>query len=74
MVNTKAEIINQACRIIRQNLGETTAEMYKKFYKTKGEHDILLSVRELLIEIVGPANAEVQLKPLFNQFSNFAHE
>jgi hypothetical protein len=74
MVDTKVEIINQACSIIRQNLGETTAEMYKKFYETKGEHEILLSVQELLIEIVGPVNADTQLKPLFNQFSSFINE
>ena len=70
----KAEIIEQACRIIQVNLGKTTAEMYEKFYATKAEQEILLSVRELLIEIVGPQNAQDQLRGLFNKYGKLTNE
>jgi hypothetical protein len=70
----KAEIIEQACKIIQINLGQTTAEMYEKFYETKAEQEILLSVRELLIEIVGPQNAQDQLHELFNKFAKLTNE
>jgi len=60
----KQVIIDQACLIIRENIGEQTAEMYRRFYNKQEPGAILLSLKELLSELVGPDNANRQLASL----------
>jgi hypothetical protein len=55
-------LLKKACDLISVNLGELTSSYYKEFYKDKDEAFILSSLRELLTELVGPANADKQLK------------
>lgn len=62
--NEKA--INAAFQLIADNLGETTAEQYREFYKNKDRDTIVISVSELLSELVGPENAKKQMQGKFN--------
>lgn len=58
-------IINSACQLIADNLGKTIAEQYKEFYKDKDRDTIVVSVHELLSELVGPENAKKQMAEKF---------
>ncbi len=64
------ELINAACDLISDNLGTTTAEQYRKFYQGKDRETIEISIRELLIELVGPENARKQLEEKIPSIKN----
>lgn len=55
-------VISKACEVISSNLGEMTAGYYREFYKNKSPDIILSSLNELLLELVGPQNAEKQIE------------
>ena len=59
-------LINSACEIISDNLGESVAEKYRIFYGTKNKEDIINSLEELLMELVGKESAKKQIKIKFN--------
>lgn len=61
---SKEEIIKKAGQIILENFGEISANYYQEFYKTRTREEILLSLNELLQELVGPVNAKKQLRDL----------
>lgn len=63
----KNETINTACRLIADNLGEYTANMYRDFYENKDEALIKNSVKELLVELIGQQSAEKQISQYFNK-------
>lgn len=56
--------VSKACEVISSNLGEMTAGYYREFYKNKSPDIILSSLNELLLELVGPQNAEKQIKEM----------
>lgn len=56
--------VSKACEVISSNLGEMTAGYYREFYKNKSPDIILSSLEELLLELVGPQNAEKQIKEI----------
>ena len=60
----KDETIKKAVELISDNFGESTAKLYEEFYRDKEEKDIRSSVKELLTELVGPKNAQKQIKGL----------
>lgn len=57
-----SELINWAVKLISDNLGSSTAESYKEFYKGKGDDVIRESVNELLTEILGEKKAREKMK------------
>ena len=59
------QAVGAACQLIADNLGQTTAEQYKEFYKNKDRDTIVVSVSELLTELVGPENAKKQMQGKF---------
>ena len=63
MTNTK-QLIDEACLIISNNLGQEIAGKYKKYYDNKNEKTILMSINQLLTELVGAENAQKQLQEL----------
>ena len=50
-------IKHQAIRLINVYLGEVSANAYAKFYKDKSDEVILMSVKELLSEVLGNKKA-----------------
>jgi hypothetical protein len=48
----------KAVLIIKDYLGESTAQLYKNFYENKEELIILASIKELLIEFLGDEQAK----------------
>lgn len=60
----KEELRKKAVELISDNFGDSTAKLYEEFYHDKDEKDIRSSVKELLTELVGPKNAQKQLKGL----------
>lgn len=66
MENNEQQItIDNACQLIADNLGQTTADQYRAFYKNKDRDTIIISVSELLTEMVGPENARKQMAEKF---------
>lgn len=65
MEENNEKVINAACQLIADNLGQTTAEQYREFYKNKDRDTIIVSVHELLSELVGPENAKKQMAGKF---------
>ena len=63
-------IVNKACELISSNLGEMTAEYYREFYRNKSPDLILVSLKELLLELVGPKSTEKQIEELKNIINN----
>lgn len=59
------KIIEDACRLIADSLGQATAEEFRKFYKSQNRDTIILSVNELLNDLVGPENAQKQIQGKF---------
>lgn len=57
-------LIDEACKIISDNLGEYTARMYRKFYAGKSQDIILSSLNQLLTELIGPMGAQKQINKL----------
>jgi hypothetical protein len=53
----KEKLIETACALIAQSLGQGIASQYRIFYKDKKEKEIKSSIRELLEELYGPHNA-----------------
>lgn len=62
--------INAAVKLIENNLGGEFARLYQEFYKDKTNEEILVSVRELLSEVVGPEMADEQVNNLKNEQKN----
>lgn len=58
---TDAEIRSQAVSLIEMHLGSMTAKMYKDFYGKKSSNDVIVSVKELLSEVIGPEKAEKEI-------------
>jgi len=59
------KIIDKAVKILSDNLGQNTAMLYKNFYSNKNNKEILLSINELLVELVGSNNAKKQMQKLY---------
>jgi len=64
----KDALIKEIYQIIFNNLGEFAAECYKEFYSERSIEEILLSTEGLLVELVGPQNAQKQLKEICKEF------
>ena len=47
--------------MISKNLGSTTADLYRDFYKTKDLPTATVSARELLTEVIGKERAVAEL-------------
>lgn len=60
----KKQLIEKACEIISNNLGDVMAGHYRNFYQDKNLEVILFSVGELLNEMVGEENAKKQMEKL----------
>lgn len=63
-------VVIKACEIISSNLGEMTAGYYREFYKNKSPDLILSSLNELLLELVGPQNAQKQIEEVKKIINN----
>lgn len=57
-------IIEAALKIIRDNLGDYTANLYKDFYADKEVPTIIDSVSQLMEEIVGEQNSKIIIQEL----------
>jgi len=57
-------LLEEACKIVYLNYGHQTAQLYKAGLKDKAEKEIFQSLEQSLKELVGPANAEEQLRNL----------
>lgn len=57
----KEKLLNESIKIIEENFGKYTADIYKNFYSDKSTEEIYISIQELLTEAIGPANTEKQL-------------
>jgi hypothetical protein len=57
MPNSDVNIKAKATEIIHNYMGQTTAELYIKFYQDRDVKDVLTSVKALLEEYVGNAQA-----------------
>jgi hypothetical protein len=57
-------IKEKAVNIIASYFGANTAGLYKEYYKDKNEDLVIISLRELLTEIVGVDKAENVLKDI----------
>lgn len=62
----REKLINSVLKIITNNLGETTADCYRRFYEDKSDQEIRISIKALLTELVGPANAKKQLSKILH--------
>lgn len=58
----KEKLLDETIKVIGENLGNYTADIYKNFYSDKSAEEIFISAQELLSEAIGPANTEKQLK------------
>ena len=65
-VINRDKIIKEACKIISNNLGDITAGYYREFYRDKNPDVIVMSLSEILEEIVGSQNAEKQVQKIKN--------
>ena len=54
---TSTNIHQKALQLITDNFGETTSKMYEKFYQDKDDQTVLLSITELLTELLGANKA-----------------
>ena len=54
-----------AVQLISDNFGETTARMYSEFYADKDGDTIIISVKEMLVELLGEKKAQEKLAPLY---------
>lgn len=53
-----SEVKSKAISIVRNYMGDTTAQSYAGFYATEDDATIIESVRTLLTEYVGKSQAE----------------
>lgn len=60
-MNESQQLIDEACRLIGLHIGEKIALLYRDFYKDKDKETILISVEELLSEVVGDSRAKMEL-------------
>jgi hypothetical protein len=63
-------LLEEACKIVYLNYGHQTAQLYKAGLKDKAEKEIFQSLEQSLAELVGPANAEEQLRSIKEEFGN----
>jgi len=63
----KEDFIESVVKVIAKNYGDTVANGYKQFYADKNEKVILQSCKDLLTELVGPANADKQMVELYKK-------
>ena len=63
-------IVEEACEIISNNLGDITAGYYREFYQGKTPEIITSSLAEILEELVGSQNAEKQVKKIKSLIKN----
>lgn len=61
------EFLNKAVKIVKDNFGEYTANMYENTFINKSENEIIVIVREILTEFVGPENAAKQIEELMKK-------
>jgi hypothetical protein len=62
MSTTKTNVKEIGIEIIRDYMGETTAQLYEKFYQKLDKTEVVVSVRELLVEYMGDVPAQKVLK------------
>lgn len=53
-----SEVKSKAISIVRNYMGDTTAQSYAGFYATEDDATVLESIRKLLTEYVGASQAE----------------
>jgi|GEM_PF-1778245 len=63
-------LLEEACKIVYLNYGNQAAQLYKAGLKDKAEKEIYHSLEQSLRELVGPVNAEEQLRELREKFGN----
>lgn len=68
--NNNESLLDEACKIVYLNYGNHAAQLYKAGLKDKAEKEILSSLEESLTELVGPEQAEEQLKEIREKFNN----
>jgi hypothetical protein len=61
----KVELI----KIITENIGSKTADMYSDFYDANSPDVALASAEELLVEFIGKQRAVERIAPLRQQFN-----
>lgn len=59
---------SDACALVSKWLGNETAKMYRDFYDKKDVDEVLVSLRELLEEMVGEVQAESELEELKKKY------
>jgi hypothetical protein len=63
------KLLDEACKIISNNLGNRTAEYYRDFYQGESNEEITSSLRGLISGLVGETNAKKQLSELISSAS-----
>lgn len=54
----KERVLESALKIISDNLGDYTAQLYKDFYNSQEPEIIIISVSELMTDMLGAQNAD----------------
>jgi hypothetical protein len=57
-------LVNKACDIIADQLGENTASSYRIFLQNESPKEVIDSLKGLIDDLVGSENAKKQLKEL----------
>ncbi|OGV92676.1 hypothetical protein A3B57_01210 [Microgenomates group bacterium RIFCSPLOWO2_01_FULL_47_10] len=68
-MNEVTELAKEACGLIAVHMGKQTAQLYQDFYKDKDVRTILLSIEELLSEVIGNQRAKSELTPLISKYN-----
>lgn len=69
MVTKKQELIDEAYKLILNNLGQLAADTFVKFYKDKDEESIVSSLEKLISDFIGPEKARQQMANFYHQFN-----
>lgn len=57
-----SDIKVNAIDLITEQLGSVVSDGYVEFYKTKNDDEVLVSVSDLMIEVLGEKRAKEELK------------
>lgn len=63
----KLSLAEEACKLVYLNFGQDASKLYQAGLKQKAEKEMLQSLEDSLGELVGPENAQNQMKHLWSQ-------
>jgi hypothetical protein len=63
-MENQAPLLDRATALLSETMGDEAGELFHKFYELEDDDDVILGVRSLLTDFIGPKMTEKKLKTI----------